>query len=147
MANKRIQKELKDLSIDKNFVSVDEKDGSYTLLMFMNGPEGSIFEGNKYKIRINFNRTNYPFKPPEVNFVSKIFHPNVGSSGNICVDFLSSEWSPVYTIQKMIDALKLLLITPNPDSPLNSDAANKYRNNQALYKETNDKYAASQLLF
>ena len=136
--SKRINKELEDLKKSKDFVSVDEsKDGAIELVMFMHGPDGSPFEGGKYKLKIKFTRTSYPFNAPDVSMMSKIYHPNFSTSGSICVDFLKGEWTPAYTILKMIEALQLLLITPNPDSPLNSNAAQTYRSDSAKYRETN----------
>lgn len=42
----------------------------------------------------------------------------------MCLDLLkSAAWSPAYTISSTLSAIHQLLTTPEPDSPLNVDAA------------------------
>lgn len=37
----------------------------------------------------------YPFMPPTVTFTTKIYHPNVDSSGQVCLPIISREnWKP-----------------------------------------------------
>ena len=40
----------------------------------------------------------YPNQPPAINFVTKVFHPNVYNDGKICLDILKENWSPVYDV-------------------------------------------------
>ncbi|CAG8710706.1 4603_t:CDS:2 [Ambispora leptoticha] len=49
------------------------------------------------------------------------------ATGEICLDILKSAWSPAWTLQSACMAIRLLLSTPEPNSPLNCDAANLIR--------------------
>ena len=43
-------------------------------------------------------------------------------TGEICLDVLKSQWSPAWTISTACTAVRALLESPEPDSPLNIDA-------------------------
>ena len=59
----------------------------------------SPFQGGVFFLAIHF-PTDYPFKPPKVNFTTRIYHPNINSNGSICLDIIRDQWSPALTISK-----------------------------------------------
>lgn len=62
------------------------------------GPENGPYEGGVFVMEITFPR-HYPFQPPQMRFVTPIFHPNVESgSGEICMNRLQTDWSPSRTM-------------------------------------------------
>ncbi|XP_020524389.1 uncharacterized protein LOC18436642 isoform X3 [Amborella trichopoda] len=64
------------------------------------GPNDSPYAGGVFLVNIHF-PPDYPFKPPKVAFRTKVFHPNINSNGNICLDILKEQWSPALTISKV----------------------------------------------
>jgi len=102
MAQKRINKELKDIMNDPPAqcsagpVGDDAFHWQATIL----GPPDSPFEGGVFFLNINF-PTDYPFKPPKFTFTTRIYHPNINSNGAICLDILRSQWSPALTVSKV----------------------------------------------
>lgn len=70
----------------------------------------------------------YPFDPPLLTFITPIWHPNIGKTGSVCLDFLKSKelWNPSCTIDSLIVIMTVLLSDPNPDSPQNADAAKDF---------------------
>ena len=65
------------------------------------GPEGTEWEGGVFKLKMEFT-DQYPNKPPNVKFVTEIFHPNVYTDGKICLDILMNNWSPVYDVLNVL---------------------------------------------
>lgn len=99
------------------------------------GPQDSPYYGGIFTLDIHF-PTNYPFKPPKCNFLTKIYHPNINASGSICVDILKNNWSPALTISKVLLSICSLLTDPNPDDPLVIDIAKQYKENKDEYVNT-----------
>jgi len=93
------------------------------------GPEGSPYEGGIFYLQILFS-TEYPFKPPKISFITKIYHCNINSNGNICLDILKDKWSPALTISKVLLSICSLMDDQNPNDPLMIDIANLYINNK-----------------
>ena len=45
-------------------------------------PKSDIYKEAAYKIEMKLTR-NFPMDPPEVRFLTPIYHPNVGKDGNV----------------------------------------------------------------
>ena len=43
----------------------------------------------------------YPIQPPIVNFKTKIFHPNIQTTGYVCIGILS-KWNSMTTLDQSI---------------------------------------------
>ena len=103
------------------------------------GPGDSPYADGVFFLDIKF-PTDYPYTPPKVTFKTKIYHPNVDSNGNICLDILRDEWSSVLTISKLLLSICSLLTDPNPDDPLDKEIASQYRNDINAFNITARQY-------
>lgn len=74
----------------------------------------------------------YPFAPPSIRFVTKVYHPNIDDNGRICLDLIkmppSGNWKPTIGLEGLLIAIRSLLESPNPDDPLMADIAEEYKN-------------------
>ena len=94
-STRRIQKELADLAVDQPpncSAAPVAKDNLYEWLGTIMGPEGSPYHGGIFYLNISF-PLDYPFKAPMIRFNTKIYHCNINSQGNICLDILKDNWS------------------------------------------------------
>lgn len=53
--------------------------------------EGTPFAGGIFRMRLVLGK-DFPAVPPKGYFLTKIFHPNVGHKGEICVNVLKRDW-------------------------------------------------------
>ena len=137
MALKRIERELLEIQREPpaNCSAGPDGDDMFLWRATIIGPDKSPYESGIFFLNVTFSY-NYPFKPPKIKFLTKIYHPNINSNGNICLDILKDNWSPALTISKVLLSICSLMCDPNPDDPLVIDVANQYKNNRALYDIT-----------
>ena len=97
------------------------------------GPQDTPYSGGIFSIDIKF-AAEYPFKPPTVKFITKIYHPNVNlSGGEICKDLINNNWGPTLNARYVLTTMRNLMIDPSLETPLNTEAG-------ALYNENRNKY-------
>ncbi|XJO74729.1 hypothetical protein BDV3_005506 [Batrachochytrium dendrobatidis] len=89
------------------------------------GPAGSPYAGGVFFLDIFF-PPDYPFKPPKVVYRTRIYHCNINSQGQICLDILKDNWSPALTISKVLLSICSLLTDCNPMDPLVGSIAQQY---------------------
>ncbi|GAA5821498.1 hypothetical protein JCM11251_004651 [Rhodosporidiobolus azoricus] len=139
MSQKRIAKELNDLRKDQlppgcSAGPVDD-DNVYEWEASIDGPPDSPYEGGRFSLHITL-PTDYPFRPPKVTFLTRIYHCNINSQGGICLDILKNQWSPALSIVKVLLSVASLLADPNPHDPLVPDIAQKYLKNRKEHDKT-----------
>ncbi|CAG8488772.1 9246_t:CDS:2 [Acaulospora colombiana] len=85
----------------------------YEWVSTITGPAGSPYDGGIFFLDITFPQ-DYPFKPPKIVYRTRIYHCNINSSGQICLDILKDNWSPALTISKVLLSICSLLTDANP---------------------------------
>eukprot|EP01059_Diplonema_ambulator_P011045 TRINITY_DN21010_c0_g1_i1.p1 TRINITY_DN21010_c0_g1~~TRINITY_DN21010_c0_g1_i1.p1 ORF type:complete len:271 (+),score=76.71 TRINITY_DN21010_c0_g1_i1:65-814(+) len=148
-ANSRLHKELLRIKKEKvpGIYITSGIDSVRVWQAQIEGPEGSPYEGGLFEMTMSYPK-DYPFKPPVVRFTTKVFHPNVYTNGDICLDILQNAWQPTYTGEKVLLSIQSLLTDPNPASSANGRAGSLYEKDRRSYeaeaKKMTQKYAMSE---
>lgn len=100
--------------------------------------ESGMYKGQVHLLQIRWcygsnEPKQYPMNPPNVTFLSPMWHTNVNcSGGSICVDVLRMDptnpqaWSPMYGLDTIFNSIILLLDEHNVNSAYNGTASNDY---------------------
>ncbi len=124
VAIRRLKKELDDISKEAvpGCKAAPAGEDLFVWKAEIEGPSESVYENCKYELKMVF-PPEYPFKPPKVNFVTPIYHPNVMlTTGEICLDILKEAWAPIQSVRTIMLSVQSILKDPNPASALNHDA-------------------------
>ena len=139
---KRIKKELLDLSENPLFncsagpIGDNLNEWEATII----GPEDTPYSGGVFILIILF-PPDYPFNPPKIKFLTRIYHCNINQHGGICLDILKDQWSPALTISKVLMSISSLLSDCNPDDPLVPEIARLYNKDRIKHDLIAREYA------
>jgi len=134
-AQLRLMKDLNELTLPKTCtMDFPDPDDLLNFKMFIRPDEG-FYKGGRFIFNFRIG-ANYPHEPPKVKCETPVYHPNIDLEGNVCLNILREDWKPVLTINSVIYGLQYLFLEPNPEDPLNREAADVLQSNRRLF-ETN----------
>ncbi|KAF2347244.1 Ubiquitin-conjugating enzyme E2 [Trinorchestia longiramus] len=130
-ANRRVISDLKKLNLENIYATPLDSD-IMTWVAVIYGPDDTPYKDGVFALVLYFDQ-NYPHKPPDVKFITPMFHPNIYKNGEICLDLLKNRWSPTYDVNSILLSIQSLLNDPNVDSPANPEAAKIYSEDKEEY--------------
>ncbi|XP_011031473.1 PREDICTED: probable NEDD8-conjugating enzyme Ubc12-like [Populus euphratica] len=130
----RLQKDITELNLPKS-CCISFPDGKDSLMNFevTIKPDEGYYKGGKFVFSFQVS-PHYPHDAPKVKCKTKVYHPNIDLEGNVCLNILREDWTPILNINIIIYGLFNLLTQPNHEDPLNSDAANVLRDDPDEFK-------------
>uniref|UniRef100_T1GGG3 E2 ubiquitin-conjugating enzyme n=1 Tax=Megaselia scalaris TaxID=36166 RepID=T1GGG3_MEGSC len=141
IAISRIKREFKEVIKSEEIVQCSIKvelinDNWTELRGEIAGPPDTPYEGGKFILEIKVPET-YPFNPPKVRFITRIWHPNISSvTGAICLDILKDNWAAAMTLRTVLLSLQALLAAAEPDDPQDAVVATQYKENHPMFMLT-----------
>lgn len=155
----RLKNELQEAEFTEyegvSFCIVDNNQDGVYLHGTIDGPNHTPYKRGTFILEIRLSGTSsqspieiYPYAPPKIKFITKIFHPNISSNGEICLDTLYDQWLPVYTLSIILLSIQALLSKPNCDDFVNPEAAFLYQKDQGEFNRKatawTEKYAITE---
>ncbi|CAM4770070.1 unnamed protein product [Rotaria magnacalcarata] len=88
-------------------------------------PDSDIYNQGSFKIEMKI-LNSFPFDPPEVRFLTPIYHPLVGQDGKFCNELLQkhAKWSNKISLPDVVKAVVKHIDDPNIDYALSNSAVN-----------------------
>lgn len=86
-------------------------------------PDAGYYKGGIFHFHCKIPK-EYPNLAPEFHCIEKIYHPNIDLEGHVCLNILRSDWKPTLRLQLVFAGILHLFLQPNPNDPLNKEAAN-----------------------
>jgi len=112
------------------------KDDLSVLRGEVRGPPDTPYDGGLFELCIDIPDT-YPFNPPKVKFVTRLWHPNISSqTGTICLDILKDQWAASMTLRTVLLSIQALLNSPEPNDPQDAVVAKQCLSNPSMFKAT-----------
>jgi len=97
-------------------------------------PQDGLYQKAKFKFIVAVPK-GYPHNPPAVSCETRVYHPNIDLNGRVCLNILRHEWNPCLGVSHVLMGLMTLFLEPNPDDPLNLEAADLMVKNYSQFKD------------
>mmetsp|Transcript_28176 Transcript_28176/g.29369 ORF Transcript_28176/g.29369 Transcript_28176/m.29369 type:complete len:168 (-) Transcript_28176:44-547(-) len=149
MAKELLRKQLVELGGNDLGISVGLTDDNdlFKWSIVISGTEKTIYEGGFFKAILKF-PSDFPTNPPEMKFLTQMWHPNIYMDGNVCISILhkpgfdqmneqekeDEKWRPVLGVEQILVSVISMLNEPNCDSPANIEAAIQFRNDKKSWE-------------
>ena len=138
LSKKRLWNEFRKLTINPIYdIKVNLKNNDlFNWELTLPGPKGSPYESGIFILSFIF-PSNYPFKYPDVKFITPILHPKVNESGQFCCHYLVDNWSPYKKVSEFIEKIVLMLINPLDEDGfciLNPPMASEYSSDKIKFE-------------
>jgi len=129
-------------------VSVGPKDDNlFVWEVLIVGPPGTLLEGGFFKAELKFPE-DFPSSPPEMVFLTPMWHPNIYTDGKVCISILhppgvdkyntlesaDERWRPILGVEQILVSVIAMLNEPNISSPANVDAAVQFRDDPKAFR-------------
>ena len=139
IAQIRIQKELEEITSSTGY-SITIPDPNNILIFQVEViPPTGIYTGKKFLIEFKIPE-DFPFERPIVKCLTQVWHPNIDPTGAICLSLLKEGYNPTLSLTFLVIGLQYLFSSPNPEDPLNKEAANQYINNYQKFLTVANEY-------
>lgn len=132
-------KSLLEEPVEGFYVKLVNDDNLFEWEVAIFGPPDTLYMGGCFKARMKFPQ-DYPYSPPTIRFLTKVWHPNVYENGDLCISILHppvddpqsgelpcERWNPTQNVRTILLSVISLLNEPNTFSPANVDASVMYR--------------------
>ncbi|KAF7995271.1 hypothetical protein HCN44_004743 [Aphidius gifuensis] len=132
-------KSLQEEPVEGFRVKLVNEDNMFEWEVAIFGPPDTLYQGGYFKAHMKF-PLDYPYSPPSIRFMTKVWHPNVYENGDLCISILHppvddpqsgelpcERWNPTQNVRTILLSVISLLNEPNTYSPANVDASVMYR--------------------
>ena len=144
---RQLQECMKQTDLGFSVGLIDENDFFKWSVCFT-GPEDTIYEGGFFKAILTFPK-DFPQNPPEMKFITEMWHPNIYPDGKVCISILhppgvdqfnelekaEERWRPVLGVEQILISVISMLNEPNIESPANIDASVMFRDHREKYEQ------------
>ncbi|XP_034089727.1 uncharacterized protein LOC117557863 [Gymnodraco acuticeps] len=139
--DKRVLEELKSLHCNPHpFFRVFPSESDFMFWrILMQGPPDTPYKKGVFELYCQFG-PDYPAKPPLVRFVTPVYHCNVNSVGRICHNLFDRNYNAHITMREILEAVYGLLISPEPEDPLDSILAEEFLTSLETYEREAEKH-------
>lgn len=139
LAQKRLQKDFSEVAKLKNVKLVFPDPKNIQKFIVEISPNKGIWKDGIFQFNFDI-PDDFPFERPHVTSITRIWHPNIEETGAICLNILRDNYTPAIDIAFLIVGLQFLFEEPNPESPLNQEAANQFKTDKLSFMNRVQQY-------